>query len=121
MRFIQRLHWQTVWILPTLSLLLASTLAAQSQPRTLTVASNPPGTVFYALASGLAKFASEGAPRSKWLFSRTRARARSCRCSTPARLTSASTMPSIWHSLIRDPNVSRSAAATRSSTRPTFA
>ena len=62
MRFIQRLHWQTVCILPTLSLLLASTLAAQSQPRTLTVASNPPGTVFYALASGLAKFASEGAP-----------------------------------------------------------
>jgi TRAP transporter TAXI family solute receptor len=35
---------------------------AQSQPRVLTVASNPPGTVFYALASGLAKFASEGAP-----------------------------------------------------------
>jgi TRAP-type uncharacterized transport system substrate-binding protein len=58
----RRLHWQTVRILSTLSLLLASTVAAQSQPRTLTLASNPPGTVFYALASGLAKFASEGAP-----------------------------------------------------------
>ncbi len=62
MRLTQRLRWLTVCILSTLSLLLASTLAAQSQPRTLTVASNPPGTVFYALASGLAKFASEGAP-----------------------------------------------------------
>ncbi len=62
MRLNQRRRWQTVCILSTLSLLLASTVAAQSQPRTLTVASNPPGTVFYALASGLAKFASEGAP-----------------------------------------------------------
>ena len=35
---------------------------AQELPRSVTVASNPPGTVFYALASGLAKVASEGAP-----------------------------------------------------------
>jgi TRAP transporter TAXI family solute receptor len=35
---------------------------AQAQPRSLTLASNPPGTVFYALASGLAKVASDGAP-----------------------------------------------------------
>jgi TRAP transporter TAXI family solute receptor len=35
---------------------------AQPLPRSLTIGSNPPGTVFYALASGLAKFASEGAP-----------------------------------------------------------
>jgi hypothetical protein len=35
---------------------------AQQLPRSLTLGSNPPGTVFYALASGLAKFASEGAP-----------------------------------------------------------
>ena len=62
MRLSQRLHWLTVCLLPTLSLLVVSALAAQSQPRTLTVASNPPGTVFYALASGLAKVASDGAP-----------------------------------------------------------
>jgi TRAP-type uncharacterized transport system substrate-binding protein len=37
-------------------------LSAQPQPRSLTLASNPPGTVFYALASGLAKVASDGAP-----------------------------------------------------------
>ena len=35
---------------------------AQQLPRSVTVASNPPGTVFYALASGLAKIASDGAP-----------------------------------------------------------
>ncbi|MGZ8425791.1 MAG: TAXI family TRAP transporter solute-binding subunit [Candidatus Binatia bacterium] len=35
---------------------------AQSLPRSVTVGSNPPGTVFYALASGLSKVASEGAP-----------------------------------------------------------
>lgn len=62
MRLSQRLRRLAVCILPTLSLLVVSALAAQSQPRTLTVASNPPGTVFYALASGLAKVASEGAP-----------------------------------------------------------
>ena len=62
MRLSQRLRRLAVCILPALSLLVVSALAAQSQPRTLTVASNPPGTVFYALASGLAKVASEGAP-----------------------------------------------------------
>ena len=35
---------------------------AQSLPRSLTIGSNPPGTVFYALASGLAKYAGDGAP-----------------------------------------------------------
>jgi len=35
---------------------------AQSLPRSVTVGSNPPGTVFYALASGLSKVASEGTP-----------------------------------------------------------
>lgn len=35
---------------------------AQTMPRSVTIGANPPGTVFYALASGLAKFASEGAP-----------------------------------------------------------
>ena len=35
---------------------------AQKLPRSLTVGSNPPGTVFYALASGLAKAVSEATP-----------------------------------------------------------
>lgn len=39
----------------------AGSTEAQPLPRSLTIGSNPPGTVFYALASGLAKFASEGA------------------------------------------------------------
>jgi TRAP transporter TAXI family solute receptor len=44
-------------------LLFAIGLAdAQPLPRSVTVASNPPGTVFYALASGLSKVASEGSP-----------------------------------------------------------
>jgi TRAP transporter TAXI family solute receptor len=44
------------------ALILIVLLAASSaaQPRTVSVGSNPPGTVFYALASGLAKFVSEG-------------------------------------------------------------
>ena len=52
----------------SLSILLAWTIfagdsaRAQALPRSMTIGSNPPGTVFYALASGLAKFASEGAP-----------------------------------------------------------
>ena len=37
---------------------------AQPMPRSVTVAANPPGTVFYALASGLSKIASDGAPFS---------------------------------------------------------
>jgi hypothetical protein len=60
MQLKQRL--QTSWILFAVALLAACPVNAQTQPRTLTVASNPPGTVFYALASGLAKLASEGAP-----------------------------------------------------------
>ena len=39
-----------------------ATAIAQQLPRSVTVASNPPGTVFYALASGLSKVASEGSP-----------------------------------------------------------
>lgn len=35
---------------------------AQNLPRSLTIGSNPPGTVFYALASGLAKVVSEATP-----------------------------------------------------------
>jgi TRAP-type uncharacterized transport system substrate-binding protein len=56
------------WILPCMTVLLGLDLlvcvnsGAQPSPRSVTIGSNPPGTVFYALASGLAKFASEGAP-----------------------------------------------------------
>jgi uncharacterized protein len=35
---------------------------AQNLPRSLTIGSNPPGTVFYALASGLAKVVSDATP-----------------------------------------------------------
>jgi len=35
---------------------------AQQLPRSVTIGSNPPGSVFYALASGLSKVASDGAP-----------------------------------------------------------
>ena len=53
-------RWLTIW----LGLWLFTSIVADAQqlPRSLTIGSNPPGTVFYALASGLAKFASEGAP-----------------------------------------------------------
>src|SRR3990172_7249728 len=44
-----------------LSLLLLDPIGAQQLPRSVTVAANPPGTVFYALASGIAKVVSEGA------------------------------------------------------------
>ena len=44
-----------------LSLLLLDPVDAQQLPRSVTVAANPPGTVFYALASGIAKVVSEGA------------------------------------------------------------
>ena len=45
-----------------LCLLFSNSLRAQQLPRSVTLAANPPGTVFYALASGLSKIASEGAP-----------------------------------------------------------
>ena len=45
-----------------LALFGAVSAEAQPLPRSVTIASNPPGTVFYALASGLAKVASEAAP-----------------------------------------------------------
>ena len=39
-----------------------ASVEAQNLPRSLTIGSNPPGTVFYALASGLAKVVSETTP-----------------------------------------------------------
>jgi TRAP transporter TAXI family solute receptor len=53
---------RSITILLTHYLLACVVASAQQLPRSLTIGSNPPGTVFYALASGLAKFASEGAP-----------------------------------------------------------
>jgi TRAP transporter TAXI family solute receptor len=45
-----------------LVLFVSASATAQQLPRSVTIASNPPGTVFYALASGLAKVVSESAP-----------------------------------------------------------
>ena len=62
------MHSDPYWLLRLVAFVLGFTLFAsvsanaQELPRSVTVASNPPGTVFYALASGLAKVASEGAP-----------------------------------------------------------
>ena len=62
------MHPDQYWFSRLVSFVLGLTLFAsvsanaQELPRSVTVASNPPGTVFYALASGLAKVASEGAP-----------------------------------------------------------
>ncbi len=53
---------RSIVILLTLYLWTCVVADAQQLPRSLTIGANPPGTVFYALASGLAKFASEGAP-----------------------------------------------------------
>ncbi len=41
-------------------LILAETVDAQQLPKAVTIGTNPPGTVFYALAGGLAKVATEG-------------------------------------------------------------
>jgi uncharacterized protein len=52
-------------ILMTVFALLPLTIApvlAQQLPRSVTIGSNPPGSVFYALASGLAKAVSEATP-----------------------------------------------------------
>ncbi|MGH8621218.1 MAG: TAXI family TRAP transporter solute-binding subunit [Burkholderiales bacterium] len=41
---------------------VAQPAPAQQLPRSVTIGTNPPGTVFYALAAGLAKVATEGGP-----------------------------------------------------------
>ena len=60
----RNLCWFSRFISTLLGLALLAAVCANAQqlPRSVTVAANPPGTVFYALASGLAKVASEGAP-----------------------------------------------------------
>ena len=54
--------WRFLTFLILLSVGFCATANAQPLPRSVTLGSNPPGTVFYALASGLSKVASEGAP-----------------------------------------------------------
>lgn len=44
------------------TLLVPGSAQAQQLPRSVTIGTNPPGTVFYALASGLAKVATEAGP-----------------------------------------------------------
>jgi hypothetical protein len=60
----QKNHWSWRFTATFLALALIAPVSTFSQPlpRSLSIGSNPPGTVFYALASGLAKVASEGAP-----------------------------------------------------------
>jgi uncharacterized protein len=43
-------------------MLLASVVAAQQLPKSTAIGSNPPGSLFYSLASGLAKLTSESTP-----------------------------------------------------------
>ena len=54
--------WRFIVKFLILSFIVPVSTFAQPAPRSVTIGSNPPGTVFYALASGLAKVASEGAP-----------------------------------------------------------
>src|SRR3989304_3411442 len=58
------LYWFPRFVSTVLALALLAHVSADAQqiPRSVPVAANPPGTVFYALASGMAKVASEGAP-----------------------------------------------------------
>jgi uncharacterized protein len=61
-----RQHWNAFAFLIALHLAVAVVLVgpvqAQQLPRSVTVGSNPPGSVFYALASGLAKVVSGATP-----------------------------------------------------------
>jgi uncharacterized protein len=45
-----------------IALLMIGSLEAQNLPRAVAIGTNPPGSVFYALASGLAKVVSDAAP-----------------------------------------------------------
>ncbi len=62
MRLKQRQCLRIGSLLSGFAFIASVTVNAQSLPRSLTIGSNPPGTVFYALASGLAKYAGDGAP-----------------------------------------------------------
>jgi TRAP transporter TAXI family solute receptor len=59
-------RWNPRWLVITTAFvalqLLAGTARAQPLPKSVNIGSNPPGSVFYALASGLAKVVSDGTP-----------------------------------------------------------
>src|SRR3990167_7130913 len=59
-----RIRWNKNWFLMAALVTMGSVVAAQAQqlPRSATIGTNTPGTVFYALAGGLAKVATEAGP-----------------------------------------------------------
>ncbi len=59
-----RARWNKNWFLMAVLVTTVSVGTAQGQqlPRSVTIGANPPGTVFYAVASGLSKVMSEGLP-----------------------------------------------------------
>jgi TRAP transporter TAXI family solute receptor len=57
-----RPRWLLGFLIVALVLLHLGPARAQSLPRSVTIATNPPGTVVYALASGFAKIVSEATP-----------------------------------------------------------
>ena len=48
-------------VLIVISLFIVSASSAQQLPKSIAIGSNPPGSLFYALASGLAKVISDSA------------------------------------------------------------
>jgi TRAP-type uncharacterized transport system substrate-binding protein len=98
-------YWSSRLISFVLGLTLFASVSANAQelPRSVTVASNPPGTVFYALASGLAKVASEGTPFQMVVqpYSGT---STFLPLLNTVRSISASTTRWTWHSRIRGPS-----------------
>jgi len=57
-----RIGWLLLPTLLTATLFLAAGPAGAQAPRSVTLGTNPPGTIFYTVASGLAKVASGAAP-----------------------------------------------------------
>ena len=58
-----RTRWLVGFLIAALvAAALPGAATAQSLPRSVSVGTNPPGTVFYALASGLAKVVSGATP-----------------------------------------------------------
>lgn len=56
------MKYRLLVIFLAVSLLFLGTAQAQQLPKSVTIGSNPPGSLFYALASGLAKVISEASP-----------------------------------------------------------
>ncbi|HEV8343561.1 MAG TPA: TAXI family TRAP transporter solute-binding subunit [Candidatus Binatia bacterium] len=62
MRALRNTQWLVIAVSLTAPLFLLDSAQAQQLPRAVTIGTNPAGTVFYALASGLAKVATESGP-----------------------------------------------------------